>query len=253
MDLREFVAIVPGFSKLSQPDQVLHFGWYIHVHREHARFSQASIRACYEELSMDQPNLSLLFTRLLSRKPKIMLQDGAGCYLEHRTRQALDAKYGQHETTIAISKMLKELPGKISDEAERLFLSEAITCYHNKAFRAASIMAWNLAYDHLLHWILKDSARLAGFNSHIAGRIGPKRAAGLNIAKREDFEEMKESEVLDICASANLFVSVNTKKILDIQLTKRNLAAHPSLLVIEGPQADDTISSLVNNVVLVLK
>ena len=32
------------------------------------------------------------------------------------------------------------------------------------------------------------------------------------------------------------------------------MAAHPSLqTVIEGPQADDTISSLVNNVVLVLK
>jgi hypothetical protein len=251
MNLREFAAIVPGFSKLTQPERILHFGWYIHVHRDRARFDQASIRACYEELSMDEPNLSLLFTRLLARKPKVMLQDGAGCFLEHGTREAFDSKYGQHETTIAISKMLKDLPGKISDEGERLFLSEAITCYHNKAFRAASIMSWNLAYDHLLHWVLRDPTRLAAFNARIAGRIGPKRT--ISVAKREDFEELKEAEVLDICGTANLFTSGNTKKILDIQLTKRNLAAHPSLLVIEGPQADDTISSLVNNVVLVLK
>ncbi len=49
------------------------------------------------------------------------------------------------------------------------------------------------------------------------------------------------------------FASGNTKKLLDIQLTKRNMGAHPSLLNIDGPQADDTISSLVTNVVLVLK
>ncbi|HXE64035.1 MAG TPA: hypothetical protein VN519_10880 [Bryobacteraceae bacterium] len=31
------------------------------------------------------------------------------------------------------------------------------------------------------------------------------------------------------------------------------MAAHPSLLAIDGPQADDTITRLVNNIVLVLK
>jgi hypothetical protein len=253
MELREFVAIVPGFKKLPQPDQIIHFGWYIHVHGERQRFDQAAIRACYEELSMEVPNLSLLFTRLLARKPKVMLQDGVGCYLEHGAREVLDKKYGQHETTIAISKMLKDLPGKISDEAEKLFLSEAITCYHNRAFRAAIVMAWNLAYDHLLHWILKEPGRVAGFNAHIAARVGPKKAAAITIGNREDFEELKESETIDIAEIAGLFASTNTKKILGIQLTKRNLAAHPSLLIIDGPAADDTISSLVNNVVLILK
>lgn len=253
MELREFVALVPQFSKLSQADQVVHFGWYLHIHGERERFDQAAIRDCYEKLSMQPPNLSLIFTRLLAKRPKVILQDGTGYFLEHGARQKLDVKYGEHETTIAISKMLKDLPGRISDEGERLFLSEAITCYHSRAFRAASIMAWNLAYDHLLHWILKDSLRLAAFNAHTAGRIGPKRATGLTIAKREDFEELKEAEVIDICAAASLFASTNTKQILTIQLTKRNLAAHPSLIKIEGPQADDAISSLVNNVVLVLK
>ena len=252
MELKEFTALVPNFSGLSQPDQILHFGWYIHVHRDKQRFDQSAIRACYEEVYMDAPNLSLLFTRLLARKPKVMLQDSFGCYLENATRQRLDEKYGLHETTIALSKLLKELPGKISDKAEKLFLSEAITCYHNKAFRAAIIMAWNLAYDHLLNWILKDSARLGAFNSNIVTRIGPRRGASIVISNREDFEDLKEGEVLDICNAANLFASSNTKKILEIQLTKRNMAAHPSLVTIDGPAADDTISSLVNNVVLVL-
>jgi hypothetical protein len=253
MLLKEFTALVPNFASLSQPDKVLHFGWYIHVYQDRQRFDQGAIRACYEDLYMSVPNLSLIFTRLLERRPKVMLQDAAGHYLESDTRQKLDEKYGLHETTIALSKLLRELPGKISDEAENLFLSEAITCYHNKAFRAAIIMTWNLAYDHLLHWILKDVARLASFNANIVTRIGPRRGTGVVMAKREDFEELKEGEVLDICSNANLFASSNTKKVLDMQLTKRNMAAHPSLVIIDGPAADDTISSLVNNVVLVLK
>src|ERR1700731_3290396 len=123
MELKKFAALVSNFSGLSQPDQILHFGWYIHVHRDKQRFDQTAIRACYEELFMDVPNLSKLFTRLLERKPKVMLQDGVCCYLESATRQKLDEKYGLHETTLALSKLLRELPGKISDKAEKLILS----------------------------------------------------------------------------------------------------------------------------------
>ncbi|MFZ0640642.1 MAG: hypothetical protein WAN33_03895 [Candidatus Acidiferrales bacterium] len=201
---------------------------------------------------MDEPNLSEQFKRLIARRPKVLLQDSDGYYLEHSKRQLLTERYGEHETTIAISKLLSDLPGKISDQAEKHFLSEAIICYRHRAFRAAIIMTWNLAYDHLINWILKDANRLATFNAHVAQRVGNKRASAINIAVREDFEDLKESETLDICGTAQLFASENIKKILDIQLTKRNLAAHPSLIIIDGPQAEDTVSSLINNIVLVL-
>lgn len=253
MELQEFAAAVPGFAQLGHPDRILHFGWYIHAHKGKDRFDQTAIRACYKDLRMDEPNISEQFKRLIEKRPKVLLQDARGYYLEHSRHEALNKNYGQHETTIAISKMLKDLPGRISDEAEKLFLSEAITCYHNRAFRAAIVMAWNLAYDHLLNWILKAPVRVTAFNAHIAGRVGPKKAAAITISNREDFEELKESETIDIAESAGLFASTNTKKILGIQLIKRNLAAHPSLLIIDGPAADDTISSLVNNVVLILK
>ena len=152
-----------------------------------------------------------------------------------------------------MSKLLKDLSGKVSDEAERIFLTEAISCYHHRNFRAAIIMAWNLTYDHLLRWIVADSGRTAAFQTSIAGRVGPKKAASITITNRESFEDLKEAETLDICGSAGLFTSGNTKKILDMQLTKRNLAAHPTLQEIGAAQADDAITSLVQNVVLVLK
>ncbi|MGH9505510.1 MAG: hypothetical protein ACRD13_01175 [Terriglobales bacterium] len=253
MELHEFTAVVPGFARLSQTDQILHFGWYLHTQRGRESFDQAAIRSCYKERNMDEPNLSLLFRRLAERRPKVVLQSGSGLRLEAKIRERLSQEYGAHESTIAVSQMLKGLAGRVSDDAERLFLSEAVKCYHVRAFRAAIVMAWNLAYDHLLRWIVADAGRLAAFNAKILPRIGPKRGAGLAIARREDFGELKEQEVLDICSAASLFPSDNTKSLLDIQLKKRNLAAHPSLLAIDGPQADDTISSLVADVVLALR
>ena len=154
---------------------------------------------------------------------------------------------------------MRDLPGKIADEAERIFLREAITCYHNKAFRAAIIMAWNLTYDHLARWILADAGRLSSFNSHIDARVGAtskgrtiSKRAGTRISKREDFEKLEEKEMIDIMGNAGLLPSANTKKILEMQLTRRNMVAHPSLVFVDAPQADDAITSLVQNVVLVL-
>jgi hypothetical protein len=253
MTLSEFVAAVPGFAGLSDPEKTLHFGWYLHHHKQQAVFTQAAVRACYVDQHIHPPNLSENFRRLLAKRPKVLLPEKGGYKLEHSARQKLAAKYGDHETTIAVSKLLNDLPGQVPDEAERLFLSEAIKVYKVRAFRSAIVMAWNLTYSHLLHWILDDPKRLSAFQGAIAAVIGPKLGAGMTVNKREDFEQLKESQVITICGTAGLFASVNTKKILMIQLDKRNLAAHPSLVIIGAPEAEDTISSLVQNVILLLK
>jgi hypothetical protein len=254
MELKDFVVLVPGFVALSHPEKILHFGWFLHKHKQRDTFTQADIRACYGDQHIHPPNLSDSFTRLLARKPKVLLQEKGAYKLEHSMRQKLDEKYGEHETTIAVSALLRDLPGKIADEAQRIFLREAITCYHNKAFRAAIIMAWNLTYDHMARWVIADAARLAAFNAHIDARVGAtSRRAGTRIAKREDLEKLEEKEMIDIIGNAGLLPSANTKKILEMQLTRRNMVAHPSLIFADAPQADDAITSLVQNVVLVLK
>ncbi|HEX5234092.1 MAG TPA: hypothetical protein VFW25_02045 [Silvibacterium sp.] len=253
MTLTEFVLAVPGFAALSDPDKILHFGWYLHHFGEQTAFTQADVRGCYVDQHIHPPNLSENFNRLQAKKPKVLLPEKGRYKLEHSTRQKFAEKYGAHETTIAVSKLLNDLPGHLPDEAERLFLSEAIKVYKVRAFRSAIVMAWNLTYSHLLHWILNDPKRLAAFQGAIVPVIGPKLGTGMTITKREDFEHLKESQVITICGTARLFTSVNTKKILSIQLDKRNLAAHPSLVIIGAPEAEDTISSLVQNVILSLK
>src|SRR5215467_8872662 len=110
-------------------------------------------------------------------------------------------------------------------------------------------MTWNLAFDHLLRWILKDAKRLADFNAAIPRRY-PKKSP-FAIITQEHFEELKEPEVIEICNSAFL-MSGNIIKILKEKLTKRNTAAHPSSVVVVQSQADDVVTDLVNNVVLAL-
>ncbi len=250
MEVLEFVGLVPNFSGLSHPEKVKHFGWYLHAHKNKERFNQGDIRTCYVGAHMEPPNISKEFERLIARSPRQILRDAQGFRLEHSVRAALDKKYGEAPSAVMVSDLLRSLPGRIADDAERLFLDEALRCYKVKAFRAAIVMAWNLAYDHLLRWLLADAGRVANFNSKIIGRVGAKKGTGLAMTKREDFEDLKESEVLDICGSAGVFATDNIKKVLEMNLTKRNLAAHPSLIEIGQPTADDAIHALVTNVVL---
>lgn len=251
MTLEEFVAQVPHFADTSHADKIKLFGWFLHAHSNQARFDAAALRACYDAIHAPQPtNLNPYLKALTDKKPPELLRDRDGYRLEGRVRAALDQRYGQSQRTVAIGKLLAELPSKVPAVAEQVFLNETLVCYRHAAFRAAIVMAWNLAYSHLLDWILGDAPRLGAFNARIPIRF-PKRQ-GVTVANRTDFEVFKESEVLEIASSAGLY-SKNIAKILDEKLTRRNIAAHPSTVVISEPQAEDVITDLVNNVVLALR
>jgi hypothetical protein len=86
---------------------------------------------------------------MLSRKPKEVLRDPRGYLLETRIREPLEARFGQRAATTQVDKLLAELPTRIPNLVERDFLKEALICFRHKAFRAAIVMTWNLAYDHL--------------------------------------------------------------------------------------------------------
>jgi hypothetical protein len=138
----------------------------------------------------------------------------------------------------------------VPDMAEKVFLGEAIDCYRVRAYRACIVMTWNLAFDHLLRWILKDPARLAAFNAAIPRKF--QKRVGVVMKTYDDFaDEFKEFEIIEVCNTAQT-VNGNIIKILKEKLVKRNLAAHPSSVVVIQPQADDVVTDLVNNVVLVL-
>ena len=105
---------------------------------------------------------------------------------------------------MAASALLQSLPGRVSNEAERLFLSEAIACFRSKAFRAAIVMTWNLAYDHLLNWVMAN--HLPAFNTAIVRKY-PKRNT-VSMTKKEDFtDEFTEFEAIEVCGVAGIIDS----------------------------------------------
>lgn len=250
MEIGDLVRAIPHFASLPHIKKVKAFAWHIHTHRKQDRFTQADVRALYFQLHFASPeNMSQCFAQLQSKKPAVLLKDKRGYRLEGQVREAFDKKYGTRPLTIVVDTLLAELPGKIPGEAERLFLAEAISCFRVKAYRAAIVMTWNVAYDHFAEWIIRN--HLAAFNARIA--VNYPKKSGVVIKSKEDFgEQLKESEAIEIAKSSGV-LSDGIKKVMSDKLVKRNLAAHPTLLEITQYQAEDVISDLVNNVVLKLK
>jgi hypothetical protein len=252
MELGELISVISGFHTWKHSERIKLFGWYIHSQLGKEKFSAAEILACYRKLSIPEPSkIHPYLSDLENRKPKQLLRDSKGYSLEFSIRQALETKYGQREITIQVTKMLMDLPTKVPDVAEREFLKEALICYRHGAFRAAIVMTWNLAYDHLLTYILKH--KLADFNRQWPISF-PKlhaKARVTAITVKDDFSEVKESEVLTICKSAAI-VNPDVYKVMDEKLARRNSAAHPSMVHIGQIQAEGVIDDLVNNVVLKL-
>lgn len=101
--------------------------------------------------------------------------------------------------------------------------------------------------DHLIRWIMADVNRLKDFNSVYATKF-PKKV----MQNRGDFEEIPDFDIIEFCRQAKL-LSKNAVEILRTHLKRRNAAAHPSTVVITQAQADDTISDLLNNIIISLR
>jgi len=249
-ELRSLVAGITDFSGWSHANRIRFFAWAQHGIRKKERFSTGDIGWCYSTLSLNKPNISEYLSGMEQRKE--LLRDGRGYYLEGGLRTKYDAKYGEHDITLNIRQMVKELPDKIPDVAEKDFMKEALICLRHDAARAAIVMVWNIAYYHLCNFILKR--KLAEFNAIYQTRYPNKwrDAKVQTIAKYEDFAvDLKESEVIEICKSAQIITN-DVYKILVEKLGKRNSAAHPSTVHVTQVQAEAYIDDLIRNVVLAI-
>jgi hypothetical protein len=246
MELAEFASYIAKAK--NHPERIKSFAWFLHVHRNADRFGAKEMRRCYDDTHTPPPSNMTRFLESLTQttKPQL-LRDSRGYRLSGPVRTEYDARFGRSATVVVVERLLADLPNQITDADERVFLDEALVCYQHGAWRAAIVMTWNLAYDHVLRWVLADASRLAAFNAGIPKRN--KSKAHVIVAVRDDFEELKEDEVVDILAGVG-GVTANIKKVLKEKLGKRNIAAHPSTVTITRSQVDDVITDLVQNVVL---
>ncbi|HVV93510.1 MAG TPA: hypothetical protein VHD15_08840 [Hyphomicrobiales bacterium] len=89
-------------------------------------------------------------------------------------------------------------------------------------------MAWNLCYDHLLRWAINEPNRVDALNVAIRSKF-PKK--NLVITKREETDELKESEFIEAARISKL-IDKNTPQIIKEKPARRNMAAHPSQISI---------------------
>jgi hypothetical protein len=252
MQLHELVNQVANFDKLPPRDKIRLFAWYLHTYKGQEHFGSDHVRALYKELHVVPDDVGKYVMRMSSMNNPDLARERQGFKLTRAVRSQLDAKYGSHPSMQVVSKLLTDLPDMLPDTAEKVFLAEAIDCYRVRAYRACIVMTWNLAFDHLLNWILKEPARLAAFNAAIPRKFQSPKKAAIVIHRYDDFaDQLKEFEVVELCGTANL-LNDNLIRTLKEKLGKRNTAAHPSTMVVVQSQADDVVTDLVNNVVLAL-
>jgi len=247
MEMDHLVSSIEGFANWSHAEKIRFFAWMLHADGRE-RFIASDIRKCYATAHLAEPkNIHQQIAQLV--KQQDLLEDSHGYRLARPVRDALAERHGQRATTVQIDKLLSELPARVPNLEARAFVSEAISCFRVGAFRAAIVMTWNLAYDHLCFFVADK--HLAEFNRQwpLSFPREHQRANIQAMTKREDFAELKESQVIRICRAAGI-ITGDVCKVLEEKLTKRNSAAHPSDVIFTQIQVEAFIDELVRNVVL---
>jgi hypothetical protein len=249
MNLEQFTGAVGGFRDLPHTDKILHFAWFLHAYERREYVSAGTIAACYDRLHMARPSaIHPFLNSLSSQKNPRLIRDGNGFRVERSSRDQFEAKYLKRQSSLVASTLLNSLSDKITSAHQKTFLAETLNCFAVGAYRASIVMAWNLAYDHVCTYILSN--RLSDFNLQL-NKIHSKSERS-QIGSRVDFEDIKESRVLEIGRGAGIFPA-SMFKVLKEKLEKRNTAAHPSDMTISSIAAEDVIFDLVENVILKLK
>lgn len=239
----DFTRSIPSFDQKTFISKVEVFGWYLHEICGKMKFTAIDITRCFEQTHSQQPSkIHNLLGQLCDKKPAHLLKDAQGYRLAASVRTQLDRSL-RKPAGAQTSALLSGLIPQITDASKKTFLNETIACFNSSAYRAAIIMAWNLTYSHICDRIFWTHA--VAFNAQRA-KVFPKMP---ELSKRTDFEDYKESVVIEICRGARIF-DATVCKILTSRLDRRNAAAHPSSAVFTSIQAEDQITDLVNNVLL---
>jgi len=145
MELTNFIRQLPDFGAMPTRRKICLFGWFLHAHRNAEKFDNDAIRTCFRKVGLVVPDVTVYLPRMANSKSPELIHDRGGYKLERSVQISLDAKYGEHQTAVAVTNLLADLPVKMPDAATKVFLTEALSCYKVRAYRAAIIMAWNFS------------------------------------------------------------------------------------------------------------
>lgn len=249
-DLETFALTANGFFGLKQTEQIDYLIYFLTITKGHSTTNASLIRECFLLLDLlPYSNISQYLTNNLKSKDKTapkFIRIKSGYQLHRDTKIAIENSLVTKPLKAVAKTSLKSLLAHINNPNENDFLKEAISCVEIEAYRAAVIMTWNLALDHLTEFIMVHE--LPAFNA-ILSKNTDKRIKILSVTKKDDFSEIPEGKLIEFCKSANI-ITGDVRKVLDIKLGIRNTYAHPSSLKLSETKAVEFIEDLVNNIIL---
>jgi hypothetical protein len=241
-DLKAFITGVEGFAEMGHADKVRLFAWLQPFLRKKDTFVTKDINWCYEKLSYKPGNTSQNLINM-EKAGELLGNATSGYRCEGKFTSKYDDLYKEHDVTINVRQMVKDLEKVIPDIGEQDIFREALICLRRDAGRAAEIMVWNIAMYHLYQFILKH--HLKDFNDRLPIRFPKKwKTADMPLVKKyEDFgDEMSEREVIDAASSAGI-INDGIYKVYKNRLDQRNSAAHPSTLRVTQVQAEGSLTT----------
>jgi len=212
---------IGDFDLLTQKEKVKYISYFHCVSNMTEAFGPSDVDDYFDQLFLEKPsNIPRELLALASGKPPVLLKKGNKYSFQRSAKKQLDDIFFENKHTVETSTMLRALIPKTKTQEQRQFLEEAITCLEVKTFRASIIMTWLLTMDVLFEYVI--SSRLQDFNDELKKRNKKKF-----VSCKSDFEEFKESEIIEVMKSSGI-ISKEQRKLLDEKLDIRNSAAHPN-------------------------
>lgn len=248
-DVRRFYSSFKNSNALSAADKVELFVFYITQIKGGDFATTKEVSNCFKECSLTTPtNIAQLLTRGLSSNPSRYVKATLGYKLEYHRLEQLAKQLGAETHVVPVSPELSTLEDKLPEGVGKAWFKEAMDCYGVEAYRAAMIMTWIFALDHLFNYIIKH--KLSEFNASLASHPDQKATKKVGqVTARDDFGPLGEELLLDICKNAKI-ISADVRRIMGVALGVRNSAAHPSGVTITRSKFVTQAEDLVINVVL---
>jgi hypothetical protein len=255
MTIEQFVTEADPKRSLPERFWVLLFAYHLRKYGSQTAFTAAQIQTCFDDGLVKRPeNIDGVLVKLLKGKkpPLIRVRDEFSYSLSRdglaEVEDYLASTTGRHglpeDLRSTVLPYLRKLASRIASESKRRFLAEAISCLGAEAPRASIVMMWILTMDHLYEHVLQHN--LAPFNAALQAKGG--KWAKIVIGSKDDFEDLKESEFIELLRSSGAITN-DIRKILDEKLGVRNSCAHPSGITVHATKVINFIEDLVDNVI----
>ena len=249
-NIEVFASHLPDVDCMSAADLIDYFVYFHTINIGNTAIKPSEVTEYFDQLDLSKySNPSTYLSRNSATKggvkPKFLRKKNG--YVLERSREkdiarTLKTSPGKMET----NHLLRELLDKIGNKNESAFLEEAIICYESGCKRAAIVLVWLLAIDHIQRYIYKKE-RIA-FNK-VLSKNTDKRIKITSISKFDDFSEIPEGKFIEFCRTSKI-ISNDVRKILEQKLGTRNTAAHPAAVTISDVKTTDFVIDLIENVLL---